>query len=81
MTTPLHRKNAHKKDQKLLPSDINEMLALIDMHSHCNSIAVVLHYSFDLTNEGYINERFDREVSKRKRSLGVTNEITQFLRS
>lgn len=68
-------------NENLLPSDVDEIALLVSMRSHSDSIAGVLHYLFGLTKDDCINDRYDREVSKRKRILGVKNEVTQFLRS
>lgn len=46
-----------------LPEDINEIAMLIRMRSHTDSIKVVLHYFFDLTAEGYVNDYVVREIS------------------
>lgn len=68
-------------NENLLPSDVDEIALLVSMRSHSDSIAGVLRYLFGLTEDDCINDRYDREVSKRKRILGVKNEVTQFLRS
>lgn len=46
-----------------LPEDINEIAMLIRMRSHTDSIKTVLHYFFDLTAEGYVNDYVVREIS------------------
>lgn len=48
--------------EKPLPEDINEIAMLIRMRSHTDSIKTVLHYFFDLTAEGYINDYVAREL-------------------
>lgn len=48
--------------EKPLPEDINEIAMLIRMRSHTDSIKTVLHYFFDLTAEGYVNDYVAREL-------------------
>lgn len=45
-----------------LPEDINEIAMLIRMRSHTDSIKTVLHYFFDLTPQGYVNDYVAREL-------------------
>lgn len=45
-----------------LPESIDEIAMLIRMRSHTDSIKVVLHYFFDLTSEGYVNDYVVREI-------------------
>lgn len=47
-----------------LPADIDEIAMLINMRSHSDSIAVVLRYFFELTEDGYINDRAEQEIAK-----------------
>lgn len=68
-------------NEKPLSSDVDEIALRVSMRSHSDSIAVVLRYFFELTEDDCINDRCDREVSKQNRILGVKNEVTQFLRS
>lgn len=46
-----------------LPKDVGEIAMLISMRSHCDCIAVVLRYFFELTPEGYVNDRVSKELS------------------
>jgi len=50
-------------NEKPLPPDIDEVAIVIGMRTHNESIATVLRYFFELTAEGYINDRVVREVS------------------
>lgn len=68
-------------NENLLPNDVDEIALRVSMRSHSDSIAVVLRYFCELTEDDCINDRCDREVSKQNRILGVKNEVTQFLRS
>lgn len=47
-----------------LPVDIDEIAMLINMRSHSDSIAVVLRYFFELTEDGYVNDRAEKEIAK-----------------
>ena len=47
-----------------LPTDLDEIAMLINMRSHSDSIAVVLRYFFELTEDGYINDRAEQEIAK-----------------
>lgn len=47
-----------------LPADIDEIAILISMRTHSDSIAVVLRYFFELTDDGYINDRAEQEIAK-----------------
>lgn len=47
-------------NEKPLPSDVEEIALLVSMRSHCDSIAVVLRYFFELTEDGYINDRVEK---------------------
>lgn len=49
-------------NEKPLPVDVNEIALLVSMRSHRDSIAVVLRYFFELTDEGYINDRVEKEI-------------------
>jgi Uncharacterized protein conserved in bacteria len=49
--------------EKPLPENIEEIAMLIRMRSHTDSIKIVLHYFFELTAEGYINDYVVRELS------------------
>ncbi len=49
-------------NEQPLPIDIAEIALLICLRSHSDSIAVVLHYFFELTDDGYINDRVERDV-------------------
>lgn len=49
-------------NEKPLPTDIDEIALLVSMRSHCDSIAVVLRYFFELTEDGYINDRVEKEI-------------------
>lgn len=49
-------------NEKPLPADIDEIALLVSMRSHCDSIAVVLRYFFELTEDGYINDRVEKEI-------------------
>lgn len=46
-----------------LPEDVSEIAMLIRMRTHTDSIKVVLHYFFELTPHGYVNDRIARELS------------------
>jgi uncharacterized protein YdaU (DUF1376 family) len=48
--------------EKPLPEDIEEIAMLIRMRSHSDSIKTVLHYFFELTAEGYVNDYVAREL-------------------
>ena len=48
--------------EKPLPKDIEEIAMLIRMRTHTDSIKTVLHYFFDLTAEGYVNDYVAREL-------------------
>ena len=45
-----------------LPEDIEEIAMLIRMRSHTDSIKTVLHYFFELTPQGYVNDYVAREL-------------------
>lgn len=47
-----------------LPNDIDEIAMLIGMRTHSDSIATVLRYFFDLTDDGYVNDRAEKEIAK-----------------
>ena len=47
-----------------LPNDIDEIAMLIGMRMHSDSIVTVLRYFFELTNEGYVNDRAEKEIAK-----------------
>lgn len=49
-------------NERPLPIDIAEIALLISMRTHSDSIAVILHYFFDLTDDGYINDRVERDI-------------------
>ena len=49
-------------NEKPLPSDVDEIALLVSMRSHSDSIAVVLRYFFELTEDGYINDRAEKEI-------------------
>ena len=49
-------------NEKPLPSDVDEIALLVSMRSHSDSIAVVLRYFFELTEDGYINDRVEKEI-------------------
>ena len=49
-------------NERPLPIDIAEIALLICLRSHSDSIAVVLHYFFELTDDGYINDRVEKDV-------------------
>lgn len=49
-------------NERPLPIDIAEIALLISMRTHSDSIAVVLHYFFELTDYGYINDRVERDI-------------------
>ncbi|MGP4717166.1 YdaU family protein [Psychrobacter sp. T6-6] len=49
-------------NEQPLPKDITEIALLISMRTHSDSIAVVLHYFFELTDDGYINDRVERDI-------------------
>lgn len=46
-----------------LPESIDEIAMLIRMRSHTDSIKIVLHYFFELTPQGYVNDRIARELT------------------
>lgn len=48
--------------EKPLPSNIEEIAMLIRMRTHTDSIKTVLHYFFELTAEGYVNDYVAREL-------------------
>lgn len=48
--------------EKPLPENIDEIAMLIRMRSHTDSIKVVLHYFFELTEQGYVNDYVAREL-------------------
>lgn len=50
--------------EKPLPKDIEEIAMLIRMRTHTDSIKTVLHYFFELTADGYINDRVVREIDE-----------------
>ncbi len=50
--------------EKPLPESIDEIAMLIRMRSHCDSIAVVLRYFFELTADGYINDMAVRVIAE-----------------
>lgn len=47
-----------------LPKDIEEIAMLINMRTHSESIATVLRYFFELTDDGYVNDRAEQEIAK-----------------
>lgn len=47
-----------------LPTDIDEIAMLIGMRTYSDSIATVLRYFFELTDDGYVNERAEKEIAK-----------------
>ena len=47
-----------------LPKDIDEIAMLINMRTHSESIATVLRYFFDITDDGYVNDRAEKEIAK-----------------
>lgn len=47
-----------------LPDDINEIAMLINMRTECERIATVLRYFFELTDDGYVNDRAEQEIAK-----------------
>lgn len=47
-----------------LPKDIDEIAMLINMRTHSESIATVLRYFFELTDDGYVNDRAEKEIAK-----------------
>lgn len=49
--------------EKPLPKDIEEIAMLIRMRSHTDSIKTVLHYFFELTADGYVNDKVQREIA------------------
>ena len=51
-------------NEKPLPEDVEEIGKLIGMRTHSESIANVLRYFFDLTADGYINDRVVREIEE-----------------
>lgn len=48
--------------EKPLPKDIEEIAMLIRMRTHTDSINTVLHYFFELTADGYVNDYVAREL-------------------
>lgn len=48
--------------EKPLPKDIEEIAMLIRMRTHTDSIKTVLHYFFELTADGYVNDYVAREL-------------------
>ena len=50
--------------EKPFPCDYGEIARLIRMRSHIDCIAVVLHEFFDVTEDGWIHHRADKEISK-----------------
>lgn len=48
--------------EKPLPEDIEEIAMLIRMRTHCDCIKTVLHYFFELTPQGYVNDFVAREL-------------------
>lgn len=54
----------HYLNESPLPADIEEIALLINMRTHSDSIATVLRYFFDLTDDGYINDRAEQEIAK-----------------
>lgn len=53
-------------NERPLPKDIAEIALLISMRTHIDSIAIVLHYFFELTDYGYINDRVERDIEAYK---------------
>lgn len=51
-------------NEKPLPNDIEEIAILVSMRTHSESIATVLRYFFELTDDGYINDRAQVEIEK-----------------
>lgn len=47
-----------------LPSDIDDIAKKINMRTHTDSIANVLRDFFDLTDDGYMNDRAEQEIAK-----------------
>ncbi|WP_298737403.1 YdaU family protein [uncultured Psychrobacter sp.] len=47
-----------------LPKDIDEIAMLINMRTHSESIATVLRYFFELADDGYVNDRAEKEIAK-----------------
>lgn len=47
-----------------LPNDIEDIAKKINMRSHIDSIANVLREFFDLTDDGYMNDRAEQEIAK-----------------
>ena len=47
-----------------LPKDIDEIAMLINMRTHSESITTVLRYFFELTDDGYVNDRAEQEIAK-----------------
>lgn len=47
-----------------LPSDIEDIAKKINMRTHTDSIANVLRDFFDLTDDGYMNDRAEQEIAK-----------------
>lgn len=48
--------------EKPLPKDIEEIAMLIRLRTHTDSIKTVLHYFFELTADGYVNDYVAREL-------------------
>lgn len=47
-----------------LPSDVADIAKRINMRAHTDSIASVLSEFFELTDEGYMNDRAEQEIAK-----------------
>lgn len=47
-----------------LPDDIDDIAKKINMRTHTDSIANVLQEFFDLTDDGYMNDRAEQEIAK-----------------
>lgn len=47
-----------------LPDDIDDIAKKISMRTHTDSIANVLQEFFDLTDDGYMNDRAEQEIAK-----------------
>lgn len=47
-----------------LPKDIDEIAMLINIRTHSESISTVLRYFFELTDDGYVNDRAEKEIAK-----------------
>ena len=47
-----------------LPENIKEIAMLINMRTECERIATVLRYFFELTDDGYVNDRAEKEIAK-----------------